>query len=283
MKPECFSLEIDAGIATLTMTRGAEMNTITPAMWRELEQVLDDLQRDVPARVLVIASTGKHFSAGLALESFGGDLPIDDSNAAGRATLALTIADMQRVLDKLAALRMPVIAAIQGGCVGGGVDLVSACDMRFAVADAFFCIQEINIGLAADLGTLQRLPKLIPEGVVRELAYSGRRLGAARAHAIGLVNEVYADHAAMLAGVRALAAEIASKPPLAVWASKQAIDYAREHTVADGLRQMTWLQAGMWDTAAVVESVTARREGRTPRYRDLHKMRSFSGTGGGRS
>ena len=283
MNLNCFSLQIEARVATLTMTRGAELNTITPAMWRELEQVADTLHRDAPARVLVIASTGKHFSAGLALEAFSGDLPIDDSSAVGRAALSLTITDMQRVLDKIAALRMPVIAAIHGGCIGGGVDLVSACDMRFATADAFFCIQEINVGLAADLGTLQRLPKLIPDGIVRELAYSGRRLTAARAQAIGLVNEVYPDQAAMLAGVRALAAEIANKPPLAVWASKQAIDYARDHSVADGLKQMTWLQAGVWDTAAIVESVAARRDKREPNYPDQGPLRSFAEPGENRS
>ena len=283
MNLSCFSLEIDARIATLTMTRAAEMNTITPAMWRELELVADTLQRDAPARVLVIASTGKHFSAGLALEAFSGDLPIDDRDAVGRAALALTLADMQRALDKIAALRMPVIAAIHGGCIGGGVDLVSACDIRFATADAFFCIQEINVGLAADLGTLQRLPKLIPDGVVRELAYSGRRMPASRALAVGLVNEVFPDQEAMLAGVRTLAAEIASKPPLAVWASKQAIDYARDHSVADSLRQMAWLQAGMWDTAAVVESVAAKREKRVPNFPDQAPLRSFTGTEGNRS
>lgn len=283
MNLSCFSLGIDARVATLTMTRDAEMNTITPAMWRELEQVADWLQREAPARALVIASTGKHFSAGLALEALTGDLPVDDHDAVGRAAFALTLADMQRALNKIAALRMPVLAAIQGGCIGGGVDLVSACDMRFATADAFFCIQEINVGLAADLGTLQRLPKLIPDGVVRELAYSGRRLPASRALAVGLVNEVFPDQAAMLAGVRALAAEIASKPPLAIWASKQAIDYARDHPVADSLRQMAWLQAGMWDTAAVTESLAAKREKRAPIYPDQGPLRSFTDTGEDRS
>ncbi len=279
MELSCFELEIADRIATLRMNRPGEMNTINPTYWRELERVLDELQRDAPARALVIASTGKHFTAGMSLDAFSGDVSIDDSSAAGRANIAPMLLDMQRALDKLAALRMPVIAAIQGGCIGGGVDLVSACDMRFCSADAFFCIQEINIGMAADLGTLQRLPKLIPDGIVRELAFSGRRLAAQRALAIGLVNEVYADPASMADGVLALAREIASKPPLAVWASKQAIDYARDHSVADGLRQMGWLQSGLWDTAAVAESIRARKEKREPRFADLAALRYFSREG----
>jgi enoyl-CoA hydratase len=275
MNMTAFRLDVADRVATLTMNRPAELNTITPTYWRELESAIDQLQREAPARALVIASTGKHFSAGMSLEMFGGELALDDSSAAGRANITATLADMQRALDKIAALRMPVIAAIQGGCIGGGVDLASACDMRFCTADAFFCIQEINVGMAADLGTLQRLPKLIPDGVVRELAYSGRRLPAQRALAVGLVNEVYTDEAAMAAGVRQLALEIASKPPLAVWASKQAIDYARDHSVADGLKQMGWLQAGMWDTAAVAEAIRARAERREPQFRDLAPLKLF--------
>ena len=130
---------------------------------------------------------------------------------------------------------MPVLAAIQGGCIGGGVDMISACDVRYATEDAFFCIQEINLGLTADVGTLQRLPKLMPTGVVRELAYTGRRMPAARAKEVGLVNEIYPTHDALLAGVLATAAEIAEKSPLAIWGSKQMLNYARDHSVEDGL------------------------------------------------
>jgi enoyl-CoA hydratase len=148
--------------------------------------------------------------------------------------------------------------------------------MRYCSRDAFFCIQEINIGMAADLGTLQRLPKLIPEGIARELAYTGRRLPAGRALALGLVNEVFDDTGAMMAGVMQVAREIAAKPPVAVWASKQAIDYARHHSVADGLRQMGWLQSGLWDTSAVAEAIRARAQKRDPSFPDLVPLRYFS-------
>lgn len=275
MDMKCFTFSVADRIARLTLSRPDELNTINPDFWRELEMVLDHLQREAPARALVIASTGKHFSAGMALEMFGGSISINEASAASRANIAAVLADMQRVLDKLAALRMPVIAVIQGGCIGGGVDLVSACDLRYCSADAFFCIQEINIGMTADLGTLQRLPKLIPDAVVRELAFTGRRLPAARALAVGLVNEVAPEAEGALNAALAAASEIAAKPPVAIWGSKQAIDYARDHPVADSLRQMGWLQAAIWDTSAIAESMAARQQRRNPDYHDLDKLRFF--------
>jgi enoyl-CoA hydratase len=141
--------------------------------------------------VLVISSTGKHFSAGMALETFGSDIALDDQSPEGRAAIFDMLGDMQATFTKLETLRIPVIAAIQGGCIGGAVDMVTACCLRYATADAFFCIQEINIGMVADVGTLQRLPKLVPLAVVKELAYTGRRLPAAKALGYGLVNEVF--------------------------------------------------------------------------------------------
>ncbi|NLD69956.1 MAG: enoyl-CoA hydratase [Limnobacter sp.] len=276
MTRNTMELQIEERVARLTLNRPEQMNTMNPEFWRELEGVLDKLQRDAPARVLLIDSTGKHFTAGMALDSFGTSISLDDSSAQSRANIAPMLADMQRAFDRLAQLRMPVIAAIQGGCVGGGVDMVTACDIRYCTADAFFCIQEINVGMAADLGTLQRLPKLIPEGIVRELAYTGRRLPAYRALSTGLVNEVFDTQQAMLEAAMQTALEIAARPPVAVWATKQAIDYARDHSVADGLRQMGWLQAGMWDTAAVAEAIEARSERRAAEFADLQPLRFFS-------
>ena len=276
MTRNTMELQIEERVARLTLNRPEQMNTMNPEFWRELEGVLDKLQRDAPARVLLIDSTGKHFTAGMALDSFGTSISLDDSSAQSRANIAPMLADMQRAFDRLAQLRMPVIAAIQGGCVGGGVAMVTACDIRYCTADAFFCIQEINVGMAADLGTLQRLPKLIPEGIVRELAYTGRRLPAYRALSTGLVNEVFDTQQAMLEAAMQTALEIAARPPVAVWATKQAIDYARDHSVADGLRQMGWLQAGMWDTAAVAEAIEARSERRAAEFADLQPLRFFS-------
>ncbi|HEY0879533.1 MAG TPA: enoyl-CoA hydratase-related protein [Zeimonas sp.] len=271
-----FRFEVVDRVARLTLNRPEAFNTMSPSFWRELDAIVERLQREAPARVLVVDSTGRHFSAGMALDAFGSSISLDDSRAASRANIALLLGDMQRTFDRLAELRMPVIAAIQGGCIGGGVDLVCACDLRYCTSDAFFCVQEINIGLAADLGTLQRLPKLIPEGVARELAYTGRRFPAARAHALGFVNDLFETQEAMLDEVMEVAHEIATKPPVAVWATKQAIDYARDHAVADGLRQMGWLQSGLWDNEAVAEAIRARAEKRAPVFPDLEPLRRFA-------
>ncbi len=271
----CFTLTTRDQIAHLILSRPDAMNTMHPAFWRELDDVLTQLHRDASARVLVISSTGKHFSAGMALETFGGDALLDESTPEGRSAMYDLITDMQATFTKLETLRIPVIAAIQGGCIGGAVDMVTACCMRYATSDAFFCIQEINIGMVADVGTLQRLPKLIPVALVKELAYTGRRLSAARALACGLVNEVFDSQSAMLDAALQCAREIAAKPPVAIWGTKQVIQYASEHSVQDGLRQMGWLQGAIWSTGHVHEAVRALKEKRTGVFPDLPPLRSF--------
>jgi len=233
------------------------------------------LQRKGRARALVISSTGKHFSAGMALETFSGANLMDDASPEGRAAMADVLADIQSTFTRLETLRVPVIAAIQGGCIGGAVDMVTACCIRYATADAFFCIQEINIGMVADVGTLQRLPKLIPLGIVKELAYTGRRLGAARALACGLVNEVFDTPDAMLAAALQCAGEIAAKPPVAIWGTKQVIDYARDHSVEDSLRQIGWVQGAIWSNRHVAEAVTAMKGKRTGDFPPLKALTPF--------
>ncbi|MDZ4160788.1 MAG: enoyl-CoA hydratase-related protein, partial [Burkholderiales bacterium] len=189
------------------------------------------------------------------------------------------LADMQATFTKLESLRMPVICAIQGGCIGGAVDMVSAACIRYATADAFFCIQEINIGMVADVGTLQRLPKLMPLAVVKELAYTGRRLPAAKALAHGLVNEVFDTAEAMLAAALQCASEMASKPPVAIWGTKQALHYARDHSVEDSLRQMGWLQGAIWSSANVRESIMAMQAKRAPQFDPLAPLKPFRDLG----
>ncbi len=273
--PTCFSLSWIDHVAHLSLNRPESLNTMSPTFWRELDNVLRELHDEGRARALVISSTGKHFSAGMALETFGGAITMDDQSPEGRAAIFDLLTDMQATFTRLEALRVPVIFAIQGGCVGAGVDMICAGCIRYASADAFFCIQEINIGMVADVGTLQRLPKLIPMGVVKELAYTGRRLGAQRALAVGLVNEVFDTHAAAVDAALQCAREIASKPPVAIWGSKQAIDYARDHSVQDSLRQMGWLQGAIWSNAHVRESIAAMKERRTAQFDALAPLRSF--------
>ncbi len=274
--PTCFSLNwIDGHIAHLVLSRPEQLNTMHPTFWRELDELLTQLHREGRARALVISSTGKHFSAGMALETFAGAITLDDQSAAGRAAIFDLLTDMQATFTKIEALRCPVIFAIQGGCIGGAVDMVTCGCIRYATADAFFCIQEINIGMVADIGTLQRLPRLVPFAVVKELAYTGRRLGAAKAEQYGLVNAVFESPEAMLEAALACAREIASKPPVAIWGTKQAVSYARDHSVEDSLRQMGWLQGAIWSNANVRESISAMKERREGRFDPLAPLQSF--------
>jgi enoyl-CoA hydratase len=275
----CFSLSSTDDVAHLVMSRPAELNTMNPTFWRELDEVLTRLHNDGTARALVISSTGKHFSAGMSLETFAGAISMDDQSPEGRAAIFDLLTDMQATFTKLENLRIPVICAIQGGCIGGAVDMVTAACIRYASADAFFCIQEINIGMVADVGTLQRLPKLIPLAVVKELAYTGRRLSADKAMGHGLVNEVFDTHEATVAAALQCAKEIASKPPVAIWGTKQAVNYARDHSVEDSLRQMGWLQGAVWSNAHVREAITAMKEKRAGDFTPLSALQSFKALG----
>ena len=271
----CFSLTTENHIAHLVLNQPESLNTMGPTFWRELDEVLSALHKDAQARVLVISSSGKHFSAGMALETFAGAITMDDQSPEGRAAMFDLLTDMQATFSKLETLRIPVLAAIQGGCIGGAVDMVTGCCLRYATADAFFCIQEINIGMVADVGTLQRLPKLIPLALVKELAYTGRRLSAQKAFAYGLVNEVFETPQAMLAAAMQCAAEIATKPPVAIWGTKQAVHYARDHSVDEALKQMGWLQGAIWSNKNVMEAVQAMKSKRTPEFAALQPLRGF--------
>lgn len=275
----CFSLSITDHVAHLVLNKPEAMNTMHPTFWHELDQVLAHLNTTGAARALVVSSTGKHFSAGMALETFGGAITLDDRSPEGRAAIFDLLTDMQATFTRVESLRIPVIMAIHGGCIGGAVDLVTTACVRYATADAFFCIQEINIGMVADVGTLQRLPKLIPLGVVKELAYTGRRLGADKAQEYGLVNAVFDTQEACVAAALQCAQEIASKPPVAIWGTKQAVNYARDHSVEDSLRQMGWLQGAIWSNRHVMESVTAMKQKRAGDFPDLPALRRFSDLG----
>ena len=245
-----FQLHIDGGIAHLQLNRPERMNTMAPAFFPALRDAVQALHDDATARVLVISSTGKNFSAGMALDTFAQNgMSLATDTARDRLNFQDSLRKLMAYVDVLDSVRLPVICAIQGGCIGGAFDLAAACDLRYCTADAFFCIQEINIGMAADLGVLQRLPKLIAPGVVRELAYTGERLMAQRALGLGLVNAVLPDAAALLAKALAVAASIAAKSPLAIAGSKLAINHARDHGTASALHHMTLLQSAIFDTA----------------------------------
>jgi enoyl-CoA hydratase len=275
-KLTCFDLSITDHIAHLVLNRPQALNTLDLTFWRELDAVLHELHQGTQARVLVISSTGKYFSAGMSLEVFGSTVAMDDQSAEGRAAIADMLAGLQSTFTRIENLRIPVIVVLQGGCIGGAVDMVTAACLRYASADAFFCIQEINIGMVADVGTLQRLPKLMPMAVVKELAYTGRRMGADKALQYGLVNEVLPDAASALAAAMQAAKEIASKPPVAIWGTKQALHYARDHSTEDALKQMGWLQSGIWSNAHVKEAIAAFQAKRSAQFPGLAPLKSFN-------
>ena len=271
MTYRCFDVEIADSVAHLRLSRPDELNTMTADFWRELPEIVTTISDGAQARCIVISSTGKHFSAGMDLSVFtGGGLEGAAAEAGRRhARLRSNAKVLQWSFTALEKARVPVIAAVQGGVIGGAVDLVTACDVRYASADAFFCVQEINIGMTADVGTLQRLGTVVPEGFAREMAYTGRRYPASRAYEVGLVQEVFPDHDAVVSGALATAQEIAGKSPLAVWGTKVAMNYARDHAVDDALDQIATWQAGMFQPDDMMEAFAAKSEKRPAVFPDL--------------
>ncbi|WP_421739453.1 crotonase/enoyl-CoA hydratase family protein [Caulobacter sp.] len=269
----CFKVEIEAGVAHIQLKRPEAMNTMTRAFWNELPAIVKNIDDNALARCIVISSTGKHFSAGMELSVFTDGEGVTEERTGDRHVAGESfrhhVHHLQNTFTCLDKARMPVIVAIQGGCIGGAVDFISACDIRYATTEAFFCIQEINIGMTADVGTFPRLCKLIPEGWVRELAYTGRRLPAAKALAIGLVNETFDTHDEVVAHALATAREIAEKSPLAVAGSKVMINYARDHTIADGLDYIATWQTGMFSGPHMAEAFKAKMEKRPAEFPDL--------------
>ncbi len=271
MTYRCFEVDITDRVAHLRLSRPDELNTMIPEFWRELPELVTSISDEASARVVVISSTGKHFSAGMDLSVFlGGSLASPDAERGRLAARTRSYAKvLQWTFTALEKARIPVLAAVQGGVIGGAVDLVTACDLRYASADAFFCVQEINLAMTADVGTLQRLGKLVPDGFAREMAFTGRRVPAARAYEMGLVQQVYPDHDSLVTGALDTAREIASKSPLALWGTKVAMNYARDHPVDDALDQIATWQAGMFPSTDMAEAFQAKAERRTPDYPEL--------------
>ena len=281
MDYECFDVTIDNKVAHIKLNRPEKRNSMSPAFWDELPAIVQEIDGKSLARVIVISSTGPHFSAGLDLAAFGvggGGAELDDeAKRQRRLTRGASFYDdvrrMQRSFSCLEEARIPVLVAIQGGAIGGGVDLATACDIRYATEDAFVCIQEINIGMTADVGTFPRLVKLIPEGIVRELAYTGRRMPAAEARQAGLINRVFPDQESMLAGVMEVAEQIASKAPLAVYGSKRMINYARDHSTADGLDYIGIWNASFLQAEEMGEAMAANQQKREGGFAELPPIR----------
>jgi enoyl-CoA hydratase len=270
MSYECFQVEIRDQVAHLTLSRPASLNSMNRAFWSELPEIVRRIDDAASARAIVLSSTGKHFTAGMDLTVFASGPDLSDKETGRvRANLMKTVLRLQQTFACLDQARIPVLAAVQGGCIGGGVDMVSACDMRYATRDAFFCIQEINLGMTADVGTFPRLAYLMPQGIVRELAYTGRRLQAEEARACGFVNALFDTHEQLLDAVTGIAVDIARRSPLAVWGSKEMLNYGRDHTIDDSLRQIAVWQSGMFQPTDMREAFAAKSEKRDPQFDDL--------------
>lgn len=274
---QSFSVDVSNYIAHVQFKRPDALNTMNKAFWLELPQCMQDIEANTNARVIVISSTGKHFSAGMDLGVFTDSKAVPMGGDPGRMAenLRRVVLQLQDTLSSLEKVRLPVLAAVHGGCIGGALDLVCAADSRYCTADAYFTIKETELGMTADVGTLQRLPKLIPEGVVRELAYTGRKFGAKEAHRLGFVNTVYDNHETMLEGVMEIAARIAANSPLAVTGCKEMINYSRDHSVEDSLKYMATWQAGMFRPNDMMKTFQAKGQKQPPEYEDLFPVKDL--------
>lgn len=271
MTHACFSVGIADHIAHIRLNRPDKANSMTPDFWRELPQAVDKISDDAEARVIIISAEGKHFTSGMDISVFmTGGLDSDGANSHVSAeAFRHKIKALQQTFSCLERARQPVLAAIQGGAIGAGVDLVTACDCRYAAADAFFAVQETAIGMTADVGTFPRLLRLIPEGWARQMAYTAERLPADKAMQIGLVNEVFPTHEELLDGVMAIARRIAQHSPLAVTGCKAMANYARDHSTADALDYVSVWNAAMLRPDDIKEAFVARGEKRAPAFDQL--------------
>jgi len=270
-----FTVSADNNIGHIEFSRPEALNSMNKDFWLELPQAARALEALDDVRVIVISSTGKHFSAGMDLSVFQNPNTIPMSGDPGRVgeNIRRVVLQLQDTLTALEKVRIPVLAAVQGGCIGGALDLVCCADSRYCSEDAYFTIKETEIGMTADMGTLQRLPKLMSEGVVRELAYTGRKFSAQEAKQHGFVNEVYATHEQMMTAVFALAKKIAANSPLAVTGCKEMIDFARDHSIDDSLKYMAAWQSGMFRPQDMMKAFAAKAQKTDANYDPLFPVK----------
>ena len=271
---ECFEISVDNGVAHLQLNRPAKANSLTLAFWSELPTAIDQLSRSGKVRALVLSAQGKVFCGGLDLQIFASSQEFHATNAMAREAMHARLLQMQNALNALERARFPVIAAVQGSCVGAGFDLIAACDLCFAAETAKFRIEETNLGMMADLGILQRLQHLIPAGMARYLALTGETLGPVEAFRLGLVAQTFSSTETLLAGAFAAARRIAERPPIAVSGIKRAMLYSRDHGVYESLQQTALLQSSILSGEDILRSIQARTSGSTAQFADLSEIRA---------
>lgn len=283
---ECFKVSVENHIAHIVLSRPDKRNSMINAFWRELYTIVDKIDREALARVIVISSTGPHFSSGMDVSVFksvgssGNATESEARNDSAAASMGSqraarfyqTVSRLQNTFTRLEKCRLPVLVAVQGGCIGAGLDLITACDCRYATRDAFFTIFETNLAMTADVGTFPRICKLIPDGLARELAYTGRNLSADDAIRCGLVNRLYDTREELLDDVLDVASTIASKAPMAVYGCKRMILHARDHSVADTLDYVGVWNSGFFQRQEVAEAMAANTEKRQGIFAPLPAM-----------
>lgn len=264
-------LEKKEGVAEVVLIGPGKGNAMGPDFWREVPEIFVTLDRDEEVRAIVVRGEGKNFSYGLDLAAMMGDLGQqfggENNLAAERTRFLDMVGEMQKAFDNVASCRKPVIAAVSGWCVGGGVDLIASCDIRLCSADARFSLREVKVAIVADLGSLQRLPRIIGEGHTRELAFTGKDITAARALQIGLVSDVFETSDELSEAARKVASEIAANPPIVVQGIKRVMNYCADKSVADGLDYVAVWNSAFLQSADLVEAMTAFRERRAPEFK----------------
>ena len=265
-----FKVEIENKIAQVSFNRPEKSNALHMEAWIEMQDVFETLSKDDHVRVIILAGEGKHFCAGIDLELLMSISRLKDISCQGKRSEMVRgfILTLQQTVSSIEKCSKPVLAAIHNGCIGGGVDIATACDMRYCSEDAYFTIKEIDLGMVADLGTLQRLPKIIPPGMAAEMAYTGRKVFGPEAKNIGLVNHCYSSKKTLMEGVVQIASTIVSKSPLSIRGTKDILHYSREHSVDDSLNYMSTWNASMLLSEDLTEAFKANVEKRLPNFDD---------------
>lgn len=261
---------VEGAVARVELNRPDKGNCLDAVMWRELKEVFEAFDARSQIRAIVLGGRGKHFSTGIDLDfllTVHRDL---QGLPAGRRAerLRCFISELQDSVNAIERCRKPVLAAVQGFCLGAGVDIIAACDMRYATTATRFCVKEVDLAIVADLGSLQRLPGIVGQGVARELAFSGRIFKGEEALTVGFVNRLFPKTEELTGGVMGLAAELAAKSPLTLRGIKETLNYSRDHTVSEGLSYVAQRNAAMLLSEDLDEALSAYVEKRAARFED---------------
>lgn len=265
-----FIVTIHEQVATVSFNRPEKANCLNATAWRELRAIFEELDADATVRAIVLTGSGKHFTAGIDVSMLVEITQQQNQQCESRKRehFMRHLQDLQDAVTAIECCRKPVLAAIDHACIGGGIDIACACDMRYASAQAYFCIKEIDWGMVADLGTLQRMPKIVPYGVVAELAYTGRTFDATEAQQIGFINRIFEDKTTLLAAVEKIARQIAEKSPLSIRGTKEMLLYTRDHSVREALQYQKVWNAAMIMSADLTEAAMSNMQKRKPTFAD---------------